>query len=141
MKAKNALTVRPTPALSELKRAGNFIRITERILGKPIVPGRNRTDEQGRKQGHWIEQDNVFEGTYKDDKRHGDWVLRFANGQVEEDPFVDGKKHGHWVLRGADGGVVEGAFVDGKEHGNWVWRYPDGTVEHVTYRNGERVDE
>ena len=165
MKNKNALTVRPTPALSELKRARDLIQITEKILGKSIVPGHNRTDEQGRKQGHWVERDaygNVFEGAYVDDKehghwverwadgdvhegpfvdskRHGDWVERYASGNVSEGPFVDGKKHGHWVLRGANGDVWEGQFVNGERHGRWVLRMPDGTEAVTHWHHGEVV--
>jgi len=136
MKTKNALTVRPTPALSELKRARDLIRITERILGKSIAPGRNRTDEQGRKQGHWVEQDaygNVFEGSYVDGKQHGHWVERFADGVVFEGAYVDDKQHGHWVERWADVGVWEGPYVDGKKHGDWVLRYADGSVWEGPY--------
>ena len=72
MKNKNALTVRPEPGLPELKRAGNLIRITERILGKAIVPGHNRTDEQGRTQGPWVE--------------------RYADGSVSEFFYENGKE-------------------------------------------------
>ena len=148
MKTKNALTVRPGPGLPELKRAGNLIRITEKILATPTVPARNRTDEQGRKQGHWVERDaygNVFESAYKDDKRHGHWVFRFADGGVWEGPYVDDKKHGHWVLRGADGEVQEGPYVDGKKHGKWLWRAGGidgigGTVHEKFWENGKLVN-
>jgi len=80
----------------------------------------NQKDEQGRKQGHWIVEDehsNVFEGSY-----------------------VDSKKHGHWILRTANGGVEEGLFVDGEKHGRWVHRFADGTVQHVTFCNGEVIE-
>jgi len=105
MKTKNALTVRPDPGLPELKRAGNLIRITERILATPTVPARNRTDEHGRKQGRWTEfvDGDVYEGTYVDDKENGPWVLRFADGSVGEGEYVGGKRHGHWVIQSANG--------------------------------------
>jgi len=141
MKNKNALTVRSNPGLAELKRAGNLIRITERILGKSIVPGHNRTDEQGRKQGHWVERwsdGSVFEGPYVDDKQHGHWIWRFANGNVHEGPYVDGKRHGRWVVRLADGAVFEGPYVDDKEHGHWVERFADGGVYEGPYVDGKR---
>ena len=169
MKTKNALTVRPTPALSELKRARDLIRITERILGKSIAPGHNRTDEHGRKQGHWVERfaigfggDFVEEGPYVDGERHGHWVKRWAGtvregpyvngkmhghwverwsvGSVCEGTYVDGKRHGHWVGRFASGNVDEGAYVDGKEHGRWVVRTPDGTEWTINWRHGEIVE-
>ena len=143
MKNKNALTVRPTPALSELKRAGNLIRITERILGKSIVPGHNRTDEQGRKQGHWVEQDaygNVFEGAYVDDKEHDHWVERWADGDVYEGPYVDGKEHGDWVERFADGDAWKGQFVNGERHGRWVSWKPNGTEAVTHWHHGEIME-
>jgi len=57
----------------------------------------NKTDEQGRKQGYWVEE--------------------YLFGDVREGPYVDGGQHGEWI----------------------VWN-PDGTVEHVTFRNGQRIN-
>jgi len=129
MKTKNALTVSPVSGLSELKRAKSLIRLTESILGKSIAPARNRTDEQGRKQGHWVERDAdgiVAEGTFVDGKRHGDWVTRFADGTVIEAPYVDGKRHGDCVVRYAYGLVWKGPYKDDKQHGMGVWRFVNG---------------
>ncbi|MDD9812168.1 MAG: hypothetical protein OXU71_10765 [Gammaproteobacteria bacterium] len=169
MKNKNALTVRSNPGLAELKRAENLLRITSEILGKSIVPGHNRTDEQGRKQGHWVERfaigfggdfveedpyvdgerhghwverwaGTVREGPYVNGKRHGHWVERCSVGSVCEGTYVDGKRHGHWVRRFASGNVDEGAYVDGKEHGRWVVRTPDGTEWTINWRHGEIVE-
>ena len=53
--------------------------------------------------------------------------------------FVQGKRHGHWVLRFADGHVEEGPYVDSKRHGHWVARWPDGTCANVEYSRGEIV--
>jgi len=149
MKTKNAITVSPAPGFPELKRAKNLIRITERILATP-VPVRNRTDEHGRKQGHWVERDDdggVQEGAYKDGKRHGHWVFRFANGDVdtvEKGPFVDGERHGRWVMRRVHcfgGTVEEGPFANGKRHGHWVLRCATctgKTVERGSFVDGEK---
>jgi len=119
MKNKNAITVRPASGLSELKRAKSLIRLTESILGTPM-PARNRTDEQGRKQGYWVE-------------RLGDIL-------VSEGPYVDGKEHGHWVKRWFGGKFVwEGPYVDGERHGQWILRFADGGVSEVFYENGKEV--
>jgi len=120
MKSENPLTVRPTPALSELKRAKSLIRLTESILGKSIAPVRNRTDEQGRKQGYWVE--------------------RYADGAVFEGTYKDGKRHGHWVFRHANGNVFEGPYKNGKEHGKWVWRNAYGDVWEPCWENGNIID-
>ena len=90
----------------------------------------------GRAQGEgtlkWVWEDgektSESTGSLTDGKMHGQWVTRFAEGDVQEGPYVDGKMHGQWVLRYADGVVVECPHVDGKRHGKWVWRYTDGTV-------------
>jgi len=117
MKTKNALTVRPDPGLPELKRAGNLIRITERILATPTVPARNRTDEHGRKQGRWTEfvDGDVYEGSCVDDERHGKWVVRLAKGGVWEYSYVNGKLHGKSVVWKANGDVIETCRENGKK--------------------------
>ena len=55
----------------------------------------NKTDEQGRKQGHWVEEDDdgsVFEGPYVDDKQHGQWVVRLPNGKVVKETYRNGEE-------------------------------------------------
>jgi len=167
MKTKNPLTVRPDSGsgLAELKRAKSLIRLTESVLGKSIAPARNRTDEQGRKQGYWVEHvgSDVYEGEYVDGKEQGHWVLRLADGDVWEGPFVcgelhghwvgwnakgdagggafvEGEQHGHWVDWDANGQVEEGQYVDGKKHGKWVVRDADGDVFETCFENGKKVD-
>jgi len=129
----------------------------------------NRTDEQGRKQGHWTEfpeqeyllsmegdyvdgredgnwiwqwaSGKVSEGPMKNGKRHGYWVLRFADGQVQKGPYVNGKQHGEWVTQFADGDAHEGPMVAGKRHGKWVGRSPAGDVRETSYKDGVRQEE
>ena len=72
-------------------------------------------------------------GEYVEGKKHGHWVLRSADGGVQEGPFVEGKVHGPWVLRSADGQVEEGPFVDGKRQGRWIIRESDGTSRPRDY--------
>ena len=90
----------------------------------------------GKEHGQWVlrfADGNVSEGPYVDGKRHGDWVMRDADGNTGEGPFVDGKHTGHWVVRRADGDVYEGPFVDGKANGDWVLRHAEGAVEKGPY--------
>ena len=49
-----------------------------------------------------------------DGKKHGHWVERFLNGQVNEGPWVDGERHGRWVFRSSDGNTETLTFVNGK---------------------------
>ena len=34
---------------------------------------------------------------------NGNWIIRFASGEVQEGPIVDGEQNGNWVIRFADG--------------------------------------
>ncbi|MDD9853201.1 MAG: hypothetical protein OXU78_04515 [Deltaproteobacteria bacterium] len=139
---------------------------TAALFAASAFADHNRTDEQGRKQGHWTEfpeqedllsmegnyvdgredgnwvwqwaSGKVSEGPMKNGKRHGYWVLRFADGQVQKGPYVNGKQHGEWVTQFADGDVHEGPMVAGKRHGKWVGRSPAGDVREIPYVNGKR---
>jgi len=109
----------------------------------PVTADHNRTDEAGRKQGHWTEfpeQDDLLamEGHYVDGKALGKWVWRWANGTVGEGPMVDGKRHGKWVERFVSGYVQEGPYVGGKKHGDWVLRGADGGVQEGPYVGGKK---
>ena len=73
------------------------------------------------------------EGPVVDGKAHGDWVLRWADGNTHEGPYVDGKENGHWVIRAPDGLVTEGPFVDGKMHGPWTTIFQDGDCRIFEY--------
>ena len=80
----------------------------------------------------------VATGRLMDGKVHGQWVLRWPDGKVEEGSYVDWKRRGRWVIRNANGDVEEGPYVNGKKHGRWVIRKANGEVEHLTVENGER---
>ena len=83
---------------------------------------------------------NESTGRFRDGKKHGDWVVPYADGTAvaSKGPYVDGKRHGRWVERLADGGVVEGSYVDGKRHGRWVERLADGGVVEGSYVDGKK---
>ena len=64
----------------------------------------------------WISDGNPQTGTgrLQDGRRTGNWVLRFANGSVQEGPYVYGARNGNWVFRLASGGVLDFRYVDGE---------------------------
>ena len=95
----------------------------------------------GKHQGNWVlrfADGDVHEGPYVDGKRHGDWVIHDGDGNVGEGPFVDGNANGDWVVRRADGDVYEGLMVDGEKNGRWVERHADGNVFEGPYVDGKR---
>ena len=95
----------------------------------------------GKMHGQWVfryADGNVAEGPYVDGKMHGQWVFRLADGGVQEGPYVEGKRHGDWVLRFASGSVDKGPYVDGRRHGQWVFRSADGDVWEGPYVDGKK---
>ena len=83
-----------------------------------------------------------FKGNFVDGKEHGQWVIRHADGLVNEGPYVDGNRHGQWVIRYANGNRFEGPYMDGARHGVWIYRLQDGTISaKETYSNGKIVDQ
>ena len=86
------------------------------------------------------QQTSESTGRLQDGRQQGDWVERFANGNVSEGPYVEGQLHGDWVLRYANGNVETGSYVEGERHGDWVLRYADGNVENRIYSYGVQVN-
>ena len=97
---------------------------------------------QGEGTLKWVLEDDErtseSTGSLTDGTKHGEWVLRYADGSVAEGPYVNGKEHGQWVLRLESGEVQKGPYVEGKKHGNWVWRGPTGAVWEGPFADGER---
>ena len=97
--------------------------------------------QAGKRHGQWVlrtANGSVQEGPYVEGKRHGVWVWRGPAGAVFEGPYVRGKRHGHWVLRAADGSVQEGPYAEGKRHGQWMLRGANGIVQEGPYVQGKR---
>ncbi len=75
-------------------------------------------------------------GAFDGGRMQGLWIVRYADGRVDQGPYVDGRKHGRWVDRYADGRVDEGSYANGRKHGRWVDRYASGNSFEYEYRNG-----
>ena len=90
----------------------------------------------------WVRGSERHESTglLRNGKNEGHWVLRDANGGVQEGPVVDGERNGRWSLRFPSGQIEEGAYVDGERHGTWVIRPRDEPVWEAEYVHGERVN-
>jgi len=75
----------------------------ERFLARLADSGttdHNERNEHGRKHGPW------FESSKTDDA----WAAEDSDLLAAEGDYVDGKRHGHWVLWFADGQVEEGPW-------------------------------
>ena len=69
-------------------------------------------------------------------RMQGRWVIRYADGRVDEGTYLNGKKHGRWIDRYANGRVDEGSYANGRKHGRWVDRYASGNSFEYDYRDG-----
>ena len=97
--------------------------------------------QNGKHNGTWVirfANGAVQEGPIVDGEPNGNWIIRSASGTVEEGRVVNGERNGHWVARFADGNIMEGPYVNGVQHGRWVWRSADGDVAEQLYEQGER---
>jgi len=124
-----------------MKTQTTVIGITAALFATIAFADHNRTDEQGRKHGHWTEFVGGIgesEGYYVNGKAQGHWVQRLANGDVFEGPFANGKRHGYWVFRGADGSMQKGRYMNDMRHGRWVQRSADGNVHEGTFANDKQ---
>ena len=95
----------------------------------------------GQRQGNWVVRyadGDVREGPYADGQKQGRWVERYASGNVGEGPYADGQRQGNWVVRYADGTVSEGPYEENKRHGRWVVRYASGLVDEGPYADGQK---
>ena len=59
------------------------------------------------------------QGSFKDGKEEGEWVIYYGNGQLwEKGEYKDGKKLGKWVYYWDNGQILrKGEFKDGKPNG------------------------
>ena len=61
---------------------------------------------------------------------NGRGIYRWANGDVYDGEWKDDKKHGKGIRRWADGDVYDGEYKDGKRHGKGIYRNAEGAIVH-----------
>jgi hypothetical protein len=81
------------------------------------------------------EYDDVYEGEWKDDTRHGWGKSTYANGDIYEGEWKNNKRHGHGEYTRLNGSVYEGGWKDDMFHGQGKCTLANG----VTYE-GEWVN-
>ena len=123
----------------EGQRQGHWVTRSPEVVTR--TPEKTVSDDDGieRRVGgiEWRAEEAVAEGPYVEGQRHGPWVVRYKNRNVEEGPYVEGKKHGTWV-EGPRQGLSEGPYVEGKKHGSRLSRYSFWTVHEGAYVEGKR---
>ena len=74
------------------------------------------------------------------DMSNGRMIVKWRNGNVYEGNFKNNKKHGYGVFKFSNGDVYEGNWINGLEHGYGVYTWSDGDVYEGNWSNGQMVD-
>ena len=69
---------------------------------------------------------SVYQGEWRDNKRHGEGIMYFLNGDIYSGQWAEGLKNGFGTYRFADGGEYRGEWQKGIfTEGQWIMH--DGT--------------
>ena len=100
----------------------------EPIGGDLELPVNGEGKVQGRARCTWP-SGQVYEGDYKDGRRHGTGTYTHADGEVYVGEFKDDEATGTGTYSFASGEVYVGEFKDGKKNGTGTYTYKSGSVE------------
>jgi hypothetical protein len=79
----------------------------------------------------------MYDGEWKDGKRHGQGKLEYTNGGMYDGEFKDGTEHGWGKLEYAND-MYDGEFKDGKRHGRGKLEYANGDMYDGEFKDGKR---
>ncbi|CAJ1964939.1 unnamed protein product [Cylindrotheca closterium] len=112
--------------------------------------GRGRLEYE--KEGRWYEGDwihgrwtgtgclsngdgDFYEGGLKNDHKHGEGIMKFADGRIFEGEYIRGQMiQGQMTYQ--DGSVYGGSWVDGMRHGKGKCVFVDGSEYDGEFREG-----
>lgn len=110
----------------------------------------NQKDSLGRKQSYWIvygkdqpqkgypAEGKIEEGTYKDDRKHGEWKIYFNDGSTVriEGDFLNGRPNGSYKKYYHNGNLQEkGAFQKRYYVGKWISYWENGNLQKDLFFN------
>jgi antitoxin component YwqK of YwqJK toxin-antitoxin module len=104
--------------------------------------GQNQTNENGRKEGHWVVKGSDVdkkgydanatyeEGSYQNGRKVGLWKVYHPNGKLKSEiTFVSGRPKGPYTTYFSNGQIEEkGNWSLVKNYGKFVRYYEDGTI-------------
>ena len=64
-------------------------------------------------------------------------MKRTPDGDIYEGGFKDGKRHGEGKITWPDGSTYEGGWVNGEKHGTGTYTWPDGSKYVGGFKNGK----
>lgn len=82
-----------------------------------------------------------YQGNFVDDKRNGEGVIVYKNGDQYEGEWINDKRHGEGTIYYSDGRRYKGNWVEDKIQGEGGMMYPDGSTYVGTWADGKRQGE
>lgn len=95
-------------------------------------PSVNQVDELGRKQGFWI-----YLGKDQPEKGYPE------EGKIAEGPFKDDRRHGRWIMYYKDGVTPKtaGEYINNRPDGNYIKYHENGKIKEIgTYNKRYYTD-
>eukprot|EP00831_Metopus_contortus_P051539 TRINITY_DN43268_c0_g1_i3.p2 TRINITY_DN43268_c0_g1~~TRINITY_DN43268_c0_g1_i3.p2 ORF type:complete len:210 (-),score=43.96 TRINITY_DN43268_c0_g1_i3:164-793(-) len=93
----------------------------------------------GVKDGIQFNIGDIFEGEYRDNKKHGPGIIYFLNGDRFEVEFKDDKANGKGTIYYNNGDKFVGEFKDSKRNGRGMYIFSDNKTLEVEFRDDEMV--
>lgn len=113
------------------------------LLTSVSAVAQNKTDKQGRRQGHWIRTDKdgskIYEGDFVDGKETGTFTYYYADGSVRmrNTYTVPGRVCRHETFDEQGHRLTEGVYNQRNRDGVWKFYAADGRlVKEATYSMG-----
>ena len=139
------------PSMHSVKKGGctdvkgsGAVGVTVGTSGKQMAPGEacglgDVLHGHGQGQGVASEKD-VYDGDWRDNRRHGRGIRRWPNGEEYSGEWVDGERHGKGTLKYANGSVLCGEWVHGCRRGTGILTTTKGEVYDVFDHHDHRDD-
>ena len=86
----------------------------------------------------YFNKGGVYDGKWKDGKRHGRGKMTFSNGRVYDGEWKGGKCHGLGKITYSDGREYDGEWKESTSHGRGKMTYSDGRVYDGEWEEGKR---
>ncbi len=68
------------------------------------------------------------------------WYVYACNGDHDEGTFVDNKKHGEWIERDSSGNKEKGQYIEGEKDGTWlVYDRSENKCWYEKYRRDDNI--
>jgi hypothetical protein len=85
-----------------------------------------------------LAEGDVYDGDWKDGKRHGHGVFVTLDGDIYNGGWTEGAYHGYGVFVWSAGKIYRGDYVNGERHGQAVMTWPYGANYQGEYANDKR---